>query len=320
MDLKKLSDFELETELKSAVREENLAQTKVLHLLDEAERRRLYSKEYSSLHAYCVKTLKYTEGAAQRRVDTMRAMKLIPEIEIKILSGELNLSSVAQAQTFFRHEKKSGKPYSLDQKIGLLAKLENKSTRECIQTLVAISPNSIPQEKRRVLTKDKTELKVVLDEVVLEKLDKLKALMSHKNPNMTDSELINELADIALKKFDPALKPIKAKKENKKPENLNAPPPPAPEVRTQNDIPNSNMSISRYIPQQLKIFVWQRDKGKCTYPKCESRYFLEYDHISPIVLGGKTCAENLRLLCKAHNQRAAINSFGFKHMNKFINA
>ena len=61
-----------------------------------------------------------------------------------------------------------------------------------------------------------------------------------------------------------------------------------------------------------------RDKGKCTHPGCDSTHFLEYDHIKPLTLGGKTTFENLRLLCRAHNQRAAIDKFGFHKMKKFM--
>src|SRR5690606_39158203 len=134
----------------------------------------------------------------QRRIDPMRAMKLIPEIEEKIVSGELNLSSIAQAQSFFRQETKIGKRYSVEQKKAVLEKLENKSARECIKELIAISPQSIPQEKRRELTIDKTELKVVLSKDLIEKLDKIKAILSHSNPNMTDQQLIEVMAKLTL--------------------------------------------------------------------------------------------------------------------------
>jgi hypothetical protein len=185
MGFSNLSDAELEFQIRAAVTEENKAKTRVLHLLAEVERRRLYSKEYPSLFEYCVRVLKYSSGAAQRRIDTMRAMKLIPEIEEKLISGELNLTSVSQAQSFFRHEAKQEKPYSLQEKKILLEKLENKSTRECIETLISISPNTVPQEKRRELTPDKTELKLTLDKKIVEKLDRLKALMSHRSPHVT---------------------------------------------------------------------------------------------------------------------------------------
>src|SRR3989344_4784663 len=108
MNFKYLSDIELEISLKGSVADETRHKIIVLHKLAEFERRRLYSKNYPSLFEYCVKVLKYSSASAQRRIDTMRAMKLIPELEQKIIAGELNLSSVSQAQSFFRQEAKGG--------------------------------------------------------------------------------------------------------------------------------------------------------------------------------------------------------------------
>jgi hypothetical protein len=340
MNFSKLSDTDLETQIRLAVTEENKAKTRVLHLLAEIERRRLYSKEHPSLFEYCVRVLKYSSGAAQRRIDTMRAMKLIPEIEAKLISGELNLTSVSQAQTFFRHEAKQSKNYSVDEKKILLGKLENKSTRECIETLVAISPQTVPQEKRRVLSPEKTELKLTLDKALIEKLDRLKALMSHKSPHMTDAELLNVLADMALAKLDPMKKatrnlPPTSQKPKYEPALSNSLP--APEVNLNanpqvsrsgetkepplllNLAPGSTKS-TRYIPAWLKRAVWQRDRGRCTHRECGSERFLEFDHIHPVSTGGQNELSNLRLLCRSHNQRAAIDRFGLRHMKKFFDA
>ena len=35
--------------------------------------------------------------------------------------------------------------------------------------------------------------------------------------------------------------------------------------------------------------------------------------------GGKSDLTNLRILCRAHNTRAAIDAFGFEKMDEFIN-
>ena len=44
--------------------------------------------------------------------------------------------------------------------------------------------------------------------------------------------------------------------------------------------------VDRYIPAQIKREVWSRDQGRCTYPGCSSKHFLEYDHIQPVSLKG----------------------------------
>lgn len=188
------------------------------------------------------------------------------------------------------------------------SEVENKSSRECIETLVAISPKFVPEEKRRELTPEKTELKVSLDKHVIEKLDRIKALLSHKSPGMTDGELINILADLGLEKLDPTLTPTRTKSL------------PAPVVKSETiNERMPNPASSRYIPSELRRAVWIRDKSRCVYKNCHSTRFLEIDHIVPIAQGGRTELANLRLLCHAHNQRAAIERFGLKHMDKFIN-
>jgi len=54
------------------------------------------------------------------------------------------------------------------------------------------------------------------------------------------------------------------------------------------------------IPDDVKIFVWQRDKGRCV--KCGSNEYLEYDHIIPLSMGGSNTSRNLQLLCEKCNR------------------
>ena len=54
------------------------------------------------------------------------------------------------------------------------------------------------------------------------------------------------------------------------------------------------------IPDKVRLFVWQRDKGQCV--KCGSRERLEFDHIIPVVEGGSSTERNVQLLCEACNR------------------
>jgi len=54
------------------------------------------------------------------------------------------------------------------------------------------------------------------------------------------------------------------------------------------------------IPEDVKMFVWQRDNGRCV--KCGSNQLLEFDHIIPVVMGGSNTARNIQLLCEIHNR------------------
>jgi len=54
------------------------------------------------------------------------------------------------------------------------------------------------------------------------------------------------------------------------------------------------------ISDDVKIFVWQRDAGRCV--RCGSVAELEFDHIIPVSMGGSNTARNLQLLCAGCNR------------------
>jgi hypothetical protein len=54
------------------------------------------------------------------------------------------------------------------------------------------------------------------------------------------------------------------------------------------------------IPDDVRMFVWQRDGGRCVKCGCEER--LEFDHIIPLTRGGSNTARNVQLLCATCNR------------------
>jgi 5-methylcytosine-specific restriction endonuclease McrA len=66
-------------------------------------------------------------------------------------------------------------------------------------------------------------------------------------------------------------------------------------------------SVRLPIPEEVQIFVWNRDGGRCV--KCGNQENLEFDHIIPISKGGSNTARNIQLLCETHN-REKSNSIG----------
>ncbi|OPY31117.1 MAG: HNH endonuclease [Methanomassiliicoccales archaeon PtaU1.Bin124] len=66
------------------------------------------------------------------------------------------------------------------------------------------------------------------------------------------------------------------------------------------DIEQDNDDVPRIIPTDVKIKVWNRDKGKCV--KCGSTENLHFDHIIPYSRGGSSLTEkNIQILCARCN-------------------
>ncbi len=68
-------------------------------------------------------------------------------------------------------------------------------------------------------------------------------------------------------------------------------------------------------PRSIAASVRARDGHCCSWKMagggvCGSTWQLEIDHIHPFALGGASTVENLRLVCRAHNQQYARRVFG----------
>src|SRR6476620_6168878 len=105
MKLHALSDKELLKSTKALVARERTLLTEILHHLREVERRRLFSElGRQSLFDYAVRELGYSEDQAYRRINAMRLLKEMPQIEGKIADGSLTLSSLSVAGSMFKAE------------------------------------------------------------------------------------------------------------------------------------------------------------------------------------------------------------------------
>jgi len=79
---------------------------------------------------------------------------------------------------------------------------------------------------------------------------------------------------------------------------------------------------SSYVPAEVRRTVWARDGGRCQWPLdgggiCGSTRKVELDHVVPRARGGPSTVENLRVLCRPHNDLAARLAFGEAWMSRF---
>ncbi len=309
MNLNHLQDADLLTQIKNFVQTERDVVVKILHHLREIERRRLFSDlGYKSLFDYALGELKYSEGQAARRIQAMRLLRDLPQVEEKIATGALSLSNVHQAQSFFR-DIQANEPCRIvtsQEKLDVLEKLEHKSVRDAQKELLKIDPKqALPKEKERAITETTSEVRFLVTDKLKAKLESVRSLLGIKGTAMSYAELIDVMSDLSISALE-------AKQFGKKRTQGEAPkkqPLPVTSVEDSKDVLSpSSSSSSRYISKALKHEIWRRDKGACV--NCGSRKNLNYDHIQPVALGGESTVGNLRLLCFHCNQRASAKIFG----------
>lgn len=287
MNLKSLSDAALFDEIHAQARIEREAGIALLHCLREIECRRLHLKRgFPSLHEFLVKELHYSDGAAHRRLNAMRLLKDLPQVEEKLSQGTVNLTTVSQLQDFIRAERQRERPLASAQKLQLLEAITGKSSRETQAFLAELSPESAIPERVRMLSEEEVLIQFTVPREVLEKLDELKALLAHglASPNGY-GELIAKIADRVLKE--------EYKKRGKGTVTVTKPTDPA----------------KRRPPRALARQVWIRAGHRCEYVdsktsrRCDSVFALEIDHVRAWADGGETTIKNLQLLCSAHHRK-----------------
>ena len=158
-------------------------------------------------------------------------------------------------------------------------------------------------------TKKMHQVSCLLDNEVMEMLNRCKELMSGKFPEGIDyNTLMQELAAEWLKKHDSVQRAERREKRKAK-----------PSAKKQ-----ESGETSRHISPATRDKVYNRDGGKCTYvgsngKRCNSTWDVEIHHDeTAFAHGGDHSVNNLRLLCAAHNKLEAERVFGRKHMEKFV--
>lgn len=302
MNLRNLSDSAVLTNTKNLARRERELLTEVLHHLREVERRRLFSSlKYKSLFEYAVKELAYSEDQAYRRINAMRLLADLPEIESKISDGTLTLSNLNVVSTALKARRKAtNQAMDAGSKLTVIQLVENKSRREAEELVLkyvdlpkhVLKPETIRRHENHV------EVRLTISRELEQQIQKLKSQMAHASPQMTTTELFERLCTEELARREKKMQPRAASKIPRHPETLRQKP------------------GRKALPRSAQRFVWQRDRGQCS--QCGSVHALEFDHIVPKANGGTDDPINLRVLCRSCNQRSAIEVFGLAKMRRYL--
>ncbi len=240
----------------------------------------------------------------------MKLLKEVPEVEEKMESGAISMTHLGVAQSLFKHEsKKHDRTFTAEEKLEVLQKMENTTTREAQRMAfsMASSPMFEVQDKIRPVSAETVEIKFSAPNELEQKLERLKGLLARSHPNITMADLIDKLSDLGLKEWDPTRKVVKPRK---------SPAPPRNESASVVNVKANARQSRQSIPAHLKREDWLRDNSRCC--NCGSSFALQVDHCRPVAFGGDNTLENLRLLCRTCNQRAAIENLGVGKMQQHL--
>lgn len=152
MSLTHLDNQELIASTERALQHSREAEVEVLRHFQEIEDRRLWV-ETGSLYKYIALTFHLTADQIYPRLQAMRVMRTIPEVEEKLEQGELSVTNVLKAHQVFQAESKE-REVSLEEKRETLESLENASTKEADKILAEKYPQSKrPAEKVKPVAK-----------------------------------------------------------------------------------------------------------------------------------------------------------------------
>lgn len=312
-------------------REERKCQRVFLEKLGRFDERKLYLPlGHSSIFAYCTRTLGLSEASAAKRIVVARLARRFPVFLERIEQGGCTLTSLWILAPIFTAENvesivprlKGMTRFQAEQiKASIQPGVERRpvirlepvrghielrpplppqppASAELNETLPTARTNSfddgevtaptrsiggaMPSSSRRV------GFHFTASETLLSKFRRAQTLMRHRFPKGDPENVFSEALDALLDRVDPDRR--------------------LPTARA------SHRSESRRVPDGLRLRVWHRDGGRCTFlgtdgRRCASEELLEVDHIRPWSLGGKTEMNNLRLLCAPHHRYYTLKTF-----------
>lgn len=323
-----LSDNALLAGAKELAARERENMEALLRHLSEIGQRKLHEREgCASLFSFCLTELRLSEAESWRRSVVAEAARRYPAIYGMVGRGELNLAVVAAVAPHLKRENyrtllRRCVGMSRRQVDAMLADLQGRrETRDRVRHLAAAQAESAPaasgvrneeqlplsdaslpcQEGPQPLAVPDThaeapqgrrvEIKFTADEALWRKLARVRELLRFRVAGDRLEHLLDVLVELWLEKNDPERRLRMARHEARR--------------------AAGEMSRSRRVPIAVKAEVYRRDEGRCAYvspsgTRCAETARLEFDHRVPFALGGGSDdPSGLRLLCRAHNLRAA---------------
>jgi hypothetical protein len=341
--LESLTDDEVLTGLDDLLRQSRRVEAPLVAHLGEVHARHLYGRyAASSMFTYCTTVLHLSEGEAQLRIAVAKATREHPVLLEMLADGRLHLSGIAKLAPILTPENRDR----------LLARAVHKSKREIEEMAAELAPRpDVPSVIRKLPEKpeSRSPLPAPADVVVAPppQRDAVPPLQWDFAPPASASRRVFEPLSPARYKVQftagpelrDDLEALKALMRSVVPdgdlaaivgmavrqmrERLEA------RRFAQTKLPRKQTgqadSFSRYVPAEVRRVVYRRDSGQCCFVdaqgrRCPERNRLEYHHGYPFGKGGGHDADNVCLMCPAHNRYLAELDYGREKMSRYWRA
>jgi len=318
--LQHLSDAAVREGMKCCRARERSATAILIAHIAEAEARKLYLADAcDSMATYCTRELGFSDDEAYKRIHAGRAAMRFPEIFGMLEDGRLHLTGVtllaprlteanasellalAVGKSVFQIKELLAARFPQTEPLPLvLATVPENDQLVSKRVAGDVAPSQLVPE--RVESPSRTSVAphaagrytatVAMDQAAHDDLRECTDLLGHVLPSGSAAEVIafalrHLVTHLRKRTFAGTDRPAR-------PRSTNDP---------------------RHIPAHVRRAVRERDGGCCAFvsgdgKRCGSRERLEFDHIVPVARGGESTIDNVRTLCRAHNQHAPEQAFG----------
>lgn len=308
-ELMKLNDAELLARTNVAVKTERNATADVIKYFQEVNRRKAYlALGLSSLFDFLVSHHGYCEPSAQIRINAVKLLNDVPEVEAILEAGEMSLSVAANIQTFLNQEKRNERTYSQDAKIELVEACATKSVNQAKKEFARRSPEIEKRDSVRFTSEDRVRVSHSSSAALEENLRKIKMIWSHVDPNMTREDLLTRMSEMVLEHIDPVRRAARARKRKEKRIQTSGAEP--KEINDAAVLHSDEVKRTRYISAEANHELFENyDSDGCEFvsvetgERCGSHFQLQRDHFNKAYSDGGTHEpENLRIVCAQHNR------------------
>lgn len=199
--IQSLGDQDLVQTLQKLLEREKRVGDAILLALKEIRNRRIYAAMgYSSPFEMLVKHFHLSESSSYTRLQALKLMDTIPEIQADLASGDLSLSNAALVQGFIqRSEKENDQPLTLEEKKEVVELVKKKSSRDAKAELAKKDPVvALPPQKEKPLALNHTQLQITVDAKTMETLGEVKNLLSHTIPDGNLKEVLNYMLNLTV--------------------------------------------------------------------------------------------------------------------------